>query len=145
MTDAVLDQAMLAALERNEGQSELVDGEVVPVSPAGFAHARTVMQIGRLLADFAERTDCGVVIAGDPGFIWDERNVRAPDLAVVSKVDAKKAPQKGFMPFAPLLAVWSLSKLLPAYWLNFCRVPDDDWIGRHVQRDHAREHRSGGL
>jgi Uma2 family endonuclease len=99
-------EALFAALAEREDRCELVDGEIVTVSLAGFVHGQVVSQIAFLLKLHLRQTGGdAVVIAGDPGFIWDPRNVRAPDVAVVTRADAANAPAAGFIPFAPLLAV----------------------------------------
>jgi Uma2 family endonuclease len=96
---------LIAALERTEGSCELVDGKIVAMTPSAFEHARVLIRIGRILDDFATRSGCGTVIGGDPGFIWDASNVRAPDVALVAAADVLRAPGTGFIPFGPLLAV----------------------------------------
>jgi Uma2 family endonuclease len=118
---AVLDSVLIAALAERQDRCELVDGEIVTVSPAGFTHAQVVGQIAFLLKlQLGQAGNDLKVIAGDPGFIWDERNVRAPDIAVVTAADAITAPAKGFIPFAPLIAIEIVS-------------PSDFWRHVHVK------------
>jgi Uma2 family endonuclease len=105
MTTATV-QATIADLEAHPGRCELIDGEIIDMAPTGFQHGRAVAQIARLLANHMaanQRTD--IVLSGDPGFVIDEQNVRAPDVAVVDAETAKRAPTRGFPHFVPRLAV----------------------------------------
>jgi putative restriction endonuclease len=51
------------------GLWELIDGRVVPVSPAGARHGEVVASVTRLLANFVGARRLGRVLAGDPGFV----------------------------------------------------------------------------
>jgi Uma2 family endonuclease len=98
--------ATIADLEQQPGRCELIDGEMIEMAPSGFQHAQTVARIARLLEEYVEKTpSLGVVLAGDPGFILDDQNVRAPDVAFLTIERAAQAPAKGFMPFVPTLAI----------------------------------------
>lgn len=102
----ILAAATIADLEQHSGRCELIDGEIFEMAPAGFEHARSVAVISRILANFLEQAGLsGAVLAGDPGFIIDDQNVRAPDVAYLSAERMAEAPQRGFMRFMPNLAV----------------------------------------
>lgn len=111
---------------------ELVQGELIRMSPPGAEHGLIATQLGRLLADFTEKRGLGVVFAHEVGFRLDEHTVRAPDVSFISqaRVAAVGIP-KGFWPGAPDLAVEiqspgdSLSDLLrkvQEYFAAGCRL-----------------------
>jgi Uma2 family endonuclease len=123
-----LDETLIAALAERQDRCELVDGEIVAMSPAGFTHGRVITKISRILDEFSESSGSGaVVISGDSGFIWDARNVRAPDVAVVSAADAAQAPESGFVPFSPLIAIEVVS-------------PSDSWNAVHKKAQGWLDH-----
>ena len=98
--------ATIADLERHPGRCELIDGEIIDMAPAGFEHGRAVAAISMLLRQHVRGHNLGgEVLAGDPGFILNEKTVRAPDVAYLDAQRAKTAPQRGFMHFVPNLAV----------------------------------------
>jgi Uma2 family endonuclease len=93
------------------GLWELVDGQVVPVSPAGARHAVVVARITRLLANYVDAHRLGTVFAGDAGFVL-RRNpdtVRAPDVAFVSAARLPGRPPAEFLDGAPDLAIEVIS------------------------------------
>ncbi len=65
---------------------ELVDGEIVWLSPANRYHAQVCAAITAALWAFAQRIGARV-LAGDPGFLVgaEHQQLRGPDVAVVSK------------------------------------------------------------
>ena len=99
-------------LDLHDVRSELVQGEVVRMSPAGGEHGVVAMRIGARLLAFVEAYDLGVVCAAETGFLVDRNpdTVRAPDAAFVSKERmGDERPPKKFWPFAPDLAVEGVS------------------------------------
>jgi Uma2 family endonuclease len=93
-------------------RSELIDGEVVRMGPAGGEHGIVAMRIGARLLDFVEANGLGVVCAAETGFLvrHDPDTVRAPDAAFVSRARLGGGrPPKKFWPFAPDLAVEVIS------------------------------------
>jgi Uma2 family endonuclease len=89
------------------GRWELIDGCVVPVSPAGARHAVVVARVTRVLGAFVEARRLGVVLAGDAGFIL-RRNpdtVRAPDVAFVTAARLPGRAPAAFLEGAPDLAI----------------------------------------
>ena len=98
--------ATIADLERHPGRCELIDGEIIDMAPAGFEHGRAVAKISRIIGAFLDKSGLpGAVLAGDPGFILDDQNVLAPDVAFLTPERVAEAPPQGFMPFLPALAV----------------------------------------
>lgn len=98
------------------GLWELIDGRVVPMSPAGARHGDVVASITRLLANFVGDRGLGRVLAGDPGFVL-RRNpdtVRSPDVAFVTAARLPGRPPAEFLEGAPDLAIEVIS-------------PSDNW------------------
>ncbi len=116
----------IADLERHSGRCELVNGEIITMSPTGFEHGRSSSDIVQILGRWC--ADRGfTVLTCDPGFIWDEHTVRAPDVAVLTAEQAATAPTRGFLTCAPVLVVevvspsdeWSELKAKVRGWLAF--------------------------
>jgi Uma2 family endonuclease len=96
------------SLDLHDVRSELVQGEVVRMSPAGGEHGVVAMRIGSRLLVYVEAHDLGVVCAAETGFLVDRNpdTIRAPDVAFVSKERMGDGrPPKKFWSFAPDLAV----------------------------------------
>jgi Uma2 family endonuclease len=93
---------------------ELVDGEVIEMTPSGGVHGEVLLKVGRRLGDYVEAHRVGKVVGGDVGFVLvlpsDPERVRAPDVAFVStaRLPEGRLPQ-GFIRGAPDLAVEVLS------------------------------------
>jgi Uma2 family endonuclease len=95
-------------LNVQDERAELVDGEVLRMSPAGGEHGVVALRIGAWLLMFVERHQLGVVCAAETGFLVgrDPDTVRAPDAAFISlERMGEGRPPKKFWPFAPDLAV----------------------------------------
>ncbi len=88
---------------------ELVDGEVIHVSPTTMEHAVIVTRLARLVDEFVELHDLGIVATGDPGYVLrrDPDLVRAPDVSFVAweSVPESGLPGRGFWEGWPTLAV----------------------------------------
>ena len=97
--------ATIADLEQHPGRCELIDGEIIDMAPVGFEHGFVVANIAGILGSFVRTKRLGRVLAGDPGFILDPQNVRAPDVAFLDVGRVAKAPKRGYMQFVPNLAV----------------------------------------
>jgi len=101
----------LASMPDDGYRYELVNGELVRMSPTGFQHLVIVGFLIRVLGLFVAERDLGVV-GGEGGFILHREPdiVRAPDVVFVSK---DRLPPKGewssFVEMAPDLAVEVLS------------------------------------
>jgi Uma2 family endonuclease len=95
-----------AALPGSRHQ-ELVRGEVVEIMPPGGSHGKIALRIGKLLDNWAEKEQAGVV-GVESGFILarDPDLVRGPD---VYYVRAERIPEggipEGFWNIAPDLAI----------------------------------------
>jgi Uma2 family endonuclease len=98
------------------GPCELIDGRIVPMSPAGGEHGFLEFELGRQLGNFVAERKLGWVLGGEVG-IYTRRNpdrVRGADIAFISKDRSPQRPPKGFFQVAPELVVEIIS-------------PDDRW------------------
>ncbi|MCS6963106.1 Uma2 family endonuclease [Thermoflexus sp.] len=93
---------------------ELVDGEVIEMTPVGGVHGELTLEIGRRLMEHVRKHRLGRVVAGDVGFVLrlpgDPERVRAPDVAFIAadRLPEGKLPS-GFIEGPPDLAVEVLS------------------------------------
>lgn len=101
-------------LGEGDVRRELVDGEVIEMTPVGGVHGKVTGRIYRRLAEHVEQRGGGEVVVGDVGFVLglpaDPDRVRAPDVAFVpeARLPDGRLPE-GFLRGAPLLAVEVLS------------------------------------
>jgi Uma2 family endonuclease len=99
----------LASLEGDGYRYDLLEGNLIRVSPAGFRHGRLAAEIARRLGNFlAQHPALGVVVGAETGFRLSRNpdTVLGPDAAVV--VSGRLPPseaQIGFLELAPDLAV----------------------------------------
>ncbi len=88
--------------------NELVEGELRPMTPAGWRHGAVVTRLAGMLDRHVRERNLGLVLSGDPGFFLarDPDTVRAPDIAFI-RADrlAAAPPREAFWPGAPDLAV----------------------------------------
>ncbi len=89
------------------GRCELLQGELIMMSPAGEEHGAIVMNISAPLATFVRQNGLGRVFGAETGFliVRDPDTVRAPDMAFVRAERLSPTPGKGFFPGPPDLAV----------------------------------------
>jgi Uma2 family endonuclease len=85
--------------------TELIDGEVKTMSPAGFQHGDIAMLVGESLSAYARQRGLGKVAAAETGFILRRSpdTVRAPDVGFVRK--ERLVQTEGYFPGPPDLAV----------------------------------------
>jgi len=90
-----------------EGRWELIDGELVELSPAGRTASRVATWIGHLLLAIVAPRRLGEVYSADAGFVLfpDRRIVRVPDVAFVRAERLVELDEDGFLRLAPDLAV----------------------------------------
>jgi Uma2 family endonuclease len=87
---------------------ELVRGKLKKYMPAGNLHGIIALKIGRIIGNFVEDNNLGVVVAAETGFkiFQNPDTVRAPDSAFISNERlAKHGITEKFFPDAPNLAV----------------------------------------
>ena len=102
-------EQLLQAPDR--GPCERVRGDLVMVSPAGYAHGSIAGRITIALGEFVKPRKLGDVLGGEPGFLIasDPDTVRAPDVAFVRSERVPHEKPQGFFEGAPDLAVEVLS------------------------------------
>jgi Uma2 family endonuclease len=99
----------LMALPSDGCKRELVDGEIVVMSPAGTSHGRVVMRLAAPLQAWADEHDLGDVYCSSTGFWLDADNMRSPDVSFLTRARRPPDDHRGFGPEPPDLAVEVLS------------------------------------
>ncbi len=98
----------LYAMPDDGHRYELIQGELIVMSPAGGRHGRIALRINKLLAIHVDDNGLGTTFAAETGFriASSPDTVRAPDGAFVekSKMDSLQ-DDSGYLPFAPDLAI----------------------------------------
>lgn len=93
----------------NGCRSELVEGELIEMQPAGFLHGVTGNFLSAELTVYVRRNDLGVVTLAETGFkvATDPDTVLAPDAGFIAKAHLPEdwTTIRGFFPGAPDLAV----------------------------------------
>ncbi len=85
---------------------ELSDGELIRMPAAGFEHGFIAGNVVRILGEFVQARNLGVVITAETGYKLAEHTMRDPDVSFVSKERlAAVGMPVGFFPGAPDLAV----------------------------------------
>jgi Uma2 family endonuclease len=89
------------------GRCELVRGELIRMTPAGYEHGSIIVNICTPLAIFVTQGGLGRVSGAETGFhiAHDPDTVRAPDVAFVAAGRLPSPLPKGFFPGPPDLAV----------------------------------------
>lgn len=93
------------------GRCELVRGELIEMSPAGYEHGRLAAEIAGILRDFVKPHSLGAITGAETGF-YIERNpdtVRAPDVGFIRSDRLPSKKLSGFFEGPPDLAVEILS------------------------------------
>lgn len=90
---------------------ELVRGEILEMVPPGGEHGEVTFEIGRRIGNLVKERKLGRVTAAETGYILfsDPYTVRAPDVGFVSSARTSERLPKGYIPFAPDLAVEVIS------------------------------------
>lgn len=93
------------------GRCELVRGELIMMSPAGFEHGRVVVNVTLPLAEYLKQHPLGILAGAETGFriASDPDTVRAPDVAFIRRDRVPPPTFRGFFQGAPDLAVEVLS------------------------------------
>ena len=98
----------LIELPADDYKYELVEGELIRMPPTGGEHGKLTARLARLLDEYVEAYDLGIVCGAEAGFILRRTpdTVRAPDASFIAKdrIPATGVP-KTYWPFAPDLAV----------------------------------------
>ena len=91
------------------GPAELIDGEIVRMSPASNDHGAIESAFVFILLSWVRSRRLGRVFTGDTGFILDEHTVFCPDAAFVSKARLVGVAGDGFVAAIPELVVEVIS------------------------------------
>jgi len=83
--------------------TELDEGELIEMPPAGRRHGRTEIRIATILETFTRSNKLGLVYASDTGFRLTDDTVRAPDVSFVRQ--SRIQGGDGYYQGAPDLAV----------------------------------------
>ncbi len=107
---------------------ELIDGEVVEMSPPGAEHGGTAFQIGLLVGNFVRQHHLGRLYAAETGFQIRQApdRVRAPDLAFIARSRLPTGPNPArYLAMAPDLVVEVIS---PGDTAIEVQQRVDDWL-----------------
>jgi Uma2 family endonuclease len=98
-------------LEPDLGRCELLQGELMMMSPSGSMHGRYCAFLAASLWDYVDEHKSGMVFGAETGFILARNpdTVRAPDVAFVTRERLPDPLPTGFFPGPPDLAVEVLS------------------------------------
>lgn len=91
-------------LEYPDWRMELVDGEIIVMSPSGYESEEVAMNFGTELSKWVRPRQIGRVTGSSAGFILPNSNTRAPDVSFVRAERLKRSP-RSFAQLAPDLAV----------------------------------------
>jgi Uma2 family endonuclease len=86
-------------------QTELDEGELITMPPAGEDHGNCETEITSILRNHVKKNRLGRIYTGDTGFRLSDGIVRAPDVAFVRQERLEGLKGKGFAKGAPDLAV----------------------------------------
>jgi Uma2 family endonuclease len=95
----------------NDGKRfELIEGELVEMSPAGGKHGGIAHECGRRVGNHVSENDLGYVTAAETGYILYKNpsgkdTVCAPDVGFVAKDRLPDGLPDGYIPLAPDLAI----------------------------------------
>jgi Uma2 family endonuclease len=89
------------------GPCELIEGEIVSMSPTKVEHGRIEFRLAQLIGQFVDQDDLGVVMVGEVG-VYVERDpdtIRAADVLYISHERLAEATPNDFLDVAPELIV----------------------------------------
>ena len=109
------------------GPCELVNGEIVMMTPAGAEHGDVAAEILYLIKSYVKKKRNGKVFAAETGFTVKRQpdTTRGADVAFVSKKRLPKGKIRGYFPGAPDLAVEVVS---PGDRMSEVLTKVDEWL-----------------
>lgn len=109
------------------GRCELVRGEIVHMTPAGFEHGGYAGEFGFRVKMYVDKRKLGKVLAAETGFVLSRNpdTVRAPDVAFVRKGRVPRGRLRGFFEGAPDLAI---EVLLPDDRMTEVNTKVNEWL-----------------
>ena len=109
------------------GRCELVQGELVMMSPAGYEHGVIAGEMYGHLFNFVKQNRLGVVTAAETGFVIgrDPDTVRAPDAGFIQASRVPRVRTRGYFQGPPDLAVEVMS---PSDQADEVLAKVQDWL-----------------
>jgi Uma2 family endonuclease len=106
----VITDEELLQLPKDGNKYEVVDGELVVMSPAGFTHEEVIARLFVKMRSFADERGLGTVLGSNLLYVFPSGNRRGPDVSFIAadRVTAETRSQV-FPKMAPDLAVEVLS------------------------------------
>jgi Uma2 family endonuclease len=101
------DEELLALPD--DGKYELVDGELLHMSPGGGRHSVIATELLMRIHSFVKERGLGHTFDGQAGFRLSDGNLRSPDVSFVARARMLAGVPVGFLHLAPDLAVEVLS------------------------------------
>lgn len=95
-----------------EGEWELIDGELVPMTPSGLESSSLGHRIGRIVGNFVDAHRLGMMTGADGGYVLfpDRATIRVPDVGFIREERLPpKSERSRFPRLAPDLAIEVLS------------------------------------
>jgi Uma2 family endonuclease len=109
------------------GRCELVRGELIRMTPAGFKHGLIVINLSSLLDNFVKSHNLGKITGAETGFHIQRApdTVRAPDVAFIRLDRLPEEPPQGYFDGPPDIAVEVLS---PNDRASEVQIKIRDWL-----------------
>lgn len=113
---------------------ELIDGRIVPMSPANPEHGRIEANIAAALGSIVRLQNLGIILTGEVGILtrWNPDRVRGADVVFISHAQyERRTKTRGFLDVAPELVVEILSPENPHIDVRE-KVPEYHAVGVRV-------------